>query len=172
MIHNSVNKQGLQGHFEHSTRKPGGQWTPWTADENIVVAQGRNYQLSAAWAQGPQKTAFYVAPFSGNVTVQDTWTGANFTANATEFTNYVEATRQLWDKDAVAASAVGNTTTPAVFTAGVGGGTIRGFALLEASAKSAVTGILAAAARLTVDKELEEGEEIRVRYVLTLDNDA
>lgn len=171
MIHINKNNLKSQGHFEYSTRKINADWTPWSVDENLVVAQGRDYQLGAAYAQSPQKTAFYIAPFSGNVTPQDSWTGANFTANATEFTNYVEATRVLWNKDAVAAGAISNTTNPATFTVGVGGGTIRGFALLESSAKSATTGILSAATRLATDKVLEEGEEIRVRYVLTLNND-
>lgn len=158
------------GHFEISTRKPGADWSPWQVDENLVTLEGRNYLLSAALAQGTQKLAFYVAPFGGNVTPQDTWTGANWVANATEFTNYTEATRQAWNEDAVAAGAVGNATNPAVFTIGVGGGTIRGFALVEAQAKSGTTGILFAAARLAADKVMSEGEEIRVRYSVSLNN--
>lgn len=140
---------------------------PYEPAPNLVPLEGLNHLLSVALAQGVQKLDFYIALFSGNVTVQNTWTGANFVANATEFTNYDEATRVEWEKGAVAAGAVGNTDTPAVFTVGAGGGTVRGAALLEASAKSATTGVLIAAARFATDKVMAEDEELRIKYTIS-----
>src|SRR5690348_16648804 len=81
---------------------------PWDIAPNLLVTEGLNHILSVALAQGTQKAAFYIAPFAANVAVASTWTGANFTDNATEFTNYTEANRVLWNKGAVAAGAVGN----------------------------------------------------------------
>lgn len=133
---------------------------------NMVVTEGLNHILSVALAQGSAKAAFYIALFSGNITVANTLTAATFPATATEFTNYTEATRVLWDKGAVAAGAVGNTASPAVFTMNTGGGTIRGCSLMEASAKSATTGVCIAAARLPADKVMAATEELRVKYSL------
>ena len=150
------------GHFEVSVN--GG---PWTIDENIVVTEGMNYLLSAGLGGGAQKTTFYIAPFTGNVTPLLTWTGANFTANSTETTNYDEANRQLWADDAVSAGVITNTAAPAVFTASAGGVTIRGAGLVEMLAKGATTGILVAAARFSTDKVLAAGEDIRIIYTIT-----
>lgn len=141
---------------------------PWEVCENLIPVEGRNYILGAAVDGTAQQTAFYVALFSGNVTVLDSWTAANFVANATEFTNYDEATRVLWQKGDVAAAAIDNSVTPALFTIGVAGGTVRGAALVTASAKSAGTGVLIAASRFVADKVLAEDDEIRVRYSLGL----
>ena len=140
---------------------------PYELSPNLVPTEGLTHILSVALAQGVQKLAFYIALFSGNVSVQNTWTGANFVANATEFTNYDEATRVEWQHGAVAAGSVSNADTPALFTIGAGGGTVRGVALLEASAKSATNGVLIAASRLPSDKVLAEDEELRVKYTIS-----
>lgn len=157
----------VQGHFEISTRKPGEAWSPWEVSPNLIVTEGLNYILASALGAVAQKTTFYVALFGGNVTPVAGWTGANFTANATEFTNYDEATRVLWADDAVAAGVIGNNATPAEFTISTGGGTVRGAALIEASAKSSTSGILVAAARFASDKVMAATEELRVKYVIS-----
>lgn len=152
----------LGGVFEASVN--GGAYE---AAPNLVPTEGLNHIVSVALDQGTQKLAFYVSLFSGNVTVQPTWTGANYVANATEFTNYDEANRVLWDKGDVGSGVLSNTASPAVFTIGTGSNTIRGAALLEASAKSATTGVLIAAARFGADKVMTEDEELRIKYTFT-----
>ena len=149
------------GHFEVSVN--GG---PWEIDPNIVVAEALNYSAGASWGGVAQKTTFYIALFGGNVTPISTWTGANFVANATEFVNYDEASRRPWGPDAASGGSIGNNTTPATFTISTGGGTVRGAALIEASAKGATTGILVASARFAADKVLGAGEELRIKYVI------
>lgn len=140
---------------------------PWEITPNRVVDEGILHILGVALDQGSQNAAFYIAPFGGNVTPAASWTAANFTANSTEFTNYDETTRVLWANDAAASNAIGNTTTPATFTIATGGGTIRGAALISASAKSATTGVLVAAARFAADKAMAATEELRVKYIIT-----
>ena len=140
---------------------------PWVRDNNLVVNEGILYLINTGLASGSASTIFYIAPFGGNVTPGATWTAANFTANSTEFTNYTEAVRQTWQKDAAAANAIGNTTTPATFTINTGGGTVRGAGLISVSTKSGTTGVLIAAARFDADKVLTVGEELRVKYTLT-----
>lgn len=139
---------------------------PYEIAPNLIPTEGLNHILDVALSQATQKLAFYIALFSGNVTPQATWTGANWVANATEFTNYAEATRQAWAEAGVAAGSVTNSASPASFTIGAGGGTVRGAALVEASAKSATTGVLVAAARLPADKVLAETEELRIIYTM------
>lgn len=134
---------------------------------NLVPTEGLNHLLGVTLSQDTQKLGFYVSLFSGNVTVQASWTGANYVANATEFTNYDEATRVAWVEAGAAAGSISNTASPAVFTMGTGGGTIRGAALLEASAKSATTGVLIAAARFLTDKVMAEDEELRIKYTIS-----
>jgi hypothetical protein len=156
------------GHFEISTRMPGQDWSPWEVEPNLVVTEGMNYILAAALGAATQKATFHIALFGGNVTPLATWTGANWVGLATEFTNYTEPNRVVWNEDAAAGGGIGNTTNPALFTIGGGGGTVRGAALVEASAKSAVTGIAVAAARFASDKIMSAGEELRIRYSINL----
>ena len=141
---------------------------------NLLTLQGRRYLLGAAVAGTAQVTQFYIAPFTGDVTPQESWTAANFTSNATEFTGYDGAIRILWDKVLhVTASSADNTAAPATFTLATGQTdvTIRGFALLTASAKSATTGTLISAMRH--DRPgLNEGDALSVRLTLTYQNPA
>jgi hypothetical protein len=139
---------------------------PWEVDNNMVVDQGIMHFLGATLDQVTQNSAFYIALFGGNVTVVSTWTAANFTSNSTEFTNYTESNRVLWANDAAAANSIGNDTTPAVFTIGSGGGTVRGAALLSVATKSSTSGVLIAAARFATDKVLAEDEELRIKYII------
>lgn len=155
-------KLQFSGHFE--TQVGTG---PWSIDSNLVVDQGILHIINVALDQASANAAFYIAPFGGNVTPAATWTAANFTSNATEFTNYTETTRVLWANDVVAANAIGNTTTPALFTMNTGGGTIRGAALISIATKNATTGVLIAAARFGADKILAATEELRVKYTLS-----
>lgn len=140
---------------------------PWEIDPNLVVNEGILHLLDVGLDQGSANAAFYVAPFTGAITVAATLTAATFTATATEFTNYNEATRVLWANDAVAANAIGNTTTAALFTMSGGGGTVRGAGLISVAAKSAATGKLIAAARFGTDKVMAAAEELRVKYTIT-----
>lgn len=152
----------FHGHWETSVNG-----APWEVDPNIVVDEGILHFLTTTLDQGSQNSAFYVAIFGGSVTPAASWTAANFTSNSTEFTNYTESTRVLWANDVAASGAIGNLTTAALFTMNTGGGTVRGAALLSASAKSATTGVLIASARFAADKVLGTGEELRVKYTIT-----
>lgn len=151
----------VHGHFEVSVNG-----APWEIEPNLVVTEGLNYLLGCALGGQAQKTTFYIALFGGNVTPGAGWTGANFVANSTEFTTYDEATRVLWQDDAVSGASIGNNTNPALFTIATGGGTVRGAALIEASAKGATSGILVASARFAADKVMAAAEELRVKYVI------
>lgn len=137
----------------------------WDVAPNLIPTEGLNHIIAVALAQGTQKSAFYLALFSGDVTVQSTWTGANFVTNATEVTAYT-GERQEWVDGSVAAGSVSNTASPAVFPF-TGAATVRGIALLEAAAKGATTGVLIAASKLAAAKVMANEEELRAKYTLS-----
>ncbi len=137
-------------------------------DYNLFTTEGLNYLLDAGVHDGVKVSTFYVAPFSGNVTVLSTWTAANFTANSTEFTNYDEATRVEYVETAPASGSVNNTSNKADFTISAGGGTMWGAGLLSNSTKSGTTGTLLSAAKFTAARTLLETDVISFGYTLTL----
>jgi hypothetical protein len=100
--------------------------------------------------------------------VLSTWTAANFFSNATEFTNYVSATRPAWSNGAISSGGVDSFTTKASFDSTSDTQTIRGAALISASAKSSTSGTLMAASRFPSDKLLDTGEILDVGYGLQL----
>lgn len=116
-----------------------------------------------------QPTVFNVAPFSGDVTPQQTWTGANFKDNATEFTDYSESTRVPWAADAEASQTVQNAATPSRFTISAGPSDIYGAGLIhDAAAKLATGGKLVAAARFDFAQlNLTSTSKLDIEYTIT-----
>lgn len=125
--------------------------------------------LKTYFAASAQSTGFYIAPFSGAVTPSATWTGANFTGNATEFTGYTQSTRQQWTPDAITTALAQNAAAPATFTITSGPQTVRGAGLIaNSAAKSDVTGRLVAAARFAADiTGLPTGADLGIKYTIT-----
>ena len=136
--------------------------------QNLVVNEGLDYILKAAVGETAGVANWYIALFSGDVTVVATWTAATFTATATEWTSYDEAARQSWTKSLVASQGTDSFSSKASFTSSADTQTVRGAALISASAKSATSGVLFAASRLTSDKALDTGEILDVGYGLQL----
>jgi hypothetical protein len=150
-----------------------GSFRTWVngADEqitpNVFTLAGLSYMLKAGVAQFAQLTALYVAPFSQNADPANTLTAATFNSALTEFINYDETARPLWNKDAEASQAIGNTTTPARFTISTGGGTVWGAALISASAKSSASGTLLPCAKFAAARVLLAADKLDIEYVLT-----
>src|SRR5690348_7652949 len=57
---------------------------------NLLATEGLVDILKIIFQLGTQRTAFYLAPFSGNVDPTAALTAANFAATQTEFVNYSE----------------------------------------------------------------------------------
>lgn len=144
----------IGGAFSGRYAEPGADFGPrQLAGPNRVFAQGLNHILNLL-AGHTSNVPLYLAPFSGNVTPADGWTGATWAAAATEFTAYAPASRVPWTTVASTAKELSNTAALAdatiTFSAG-GPYTIRGCTLVEASAKSATTGIAVAGSRFDAD---------------------
>ena len=136
--------------------------------QNLVVNQGLDYILSAAVGATAGIANWYIALFSGDVTVNATWTAATFTATATEWTAYDEAARPAWSPGAVASAGIDSFASKASFTSSSDAQVVRGAAMISASAKSATSGTLLASSRLSSDKTLDTGEILDVGYGLQL----
>lgn len=134
---------------------------------NVFSAEGLIDLLKVAFKQGSAATAFYLAPFSGNVAPDGTLTGANFTARQTEFTAYDESTRQAWTPADPTTPSIGNAASLATFTNTTAGATVWGFALLTNQVKSATTGKLYACWKdSTARDNLHAGDKLNLQYTI------
>lgn len=137
---------------------------------NLFTAQGLTYVLGASFQGASQQTAFYLAPFSGNVTPDGTLTGANFTVRQTEFTNYNESTRVAWTPPgtAITTPEIDNSASLATFTNNLLNATVWGFALLTNSVKDATTGLcISCFIEGTPRSNLQVGDQLNLQYSIT-----
>lgn len=162
-IYFPISKMMARGVFVVSKRGE-----PEEYSENLVVNEGLNYLLNASVGGGSAIASWYVAPFSGNVTVLATWTAANFTASSTEWTLYANATRPAWTHGVVASGGIDSFAAKAEFVSTADGQVVRGAALVSTSAKSSTSGTLIAASRFQSDKSLDTGEILDIGYGLQL----
>lgn len=162
-IYFPAEKTLAQGMFVVSKRGEAEEYS-----ENLVVNEGLDYILSAAVGATAGIANWYIALFTGDVSVVATWTAATFTATATEWTGYDETTRVAWSRGSVASGGVDSFSSKASFTSSSDTQIIRGAALLSSSAKSSTSGVLLASSRLSSDKTLDTGEILDVGYGLQL----
>lgn len=134
---------------------------------NLIPTEGLNYILGAALTGVSQISAWYIALFEADYTPVAGITAASFTADSTESTAYDEATRVAWTAGSIAAGAVSNTASKAVFTMNTTK-TIYGIGQLSASAKSATTGTLVSAARFASSKAVVDNDILNVTSSFTL----
>jgi hypothetical protein len=160
----------IGGAFTHRYATAGGDFGPLSIDPNIVVDQGINYLLNAAFLGQAQETAFYVALFANNYDPVPTLTGANFNAQADEFTAYVSGTRPAWaiGDDPTTTKSVSNVGSEASFVYSAGGPyNIYGAAILTGSAKEGGADKLIAATRFVTPRTNQiAGDMLAVGYTL------
>lgn len=139
---------------------------------NLWTTEGFNHILSVAVAGGTQYATWYLAPFSGNVTVSDAWTAANFASTATELTTqYSEGTRVAFVESVPASKSTNNLVSPAVVTAATTNVSIWGVGLLSSSTKGGTSGVLLSAAKYSTARSLAAvGDTLGVKYTLTFSN--
>jgi hypothetical protein len=140
---------------------------PWQADHNAYALEALDQMLSDWFNNGSVPSAFYIAPFTNNIVPASSLTAATFAATAGEFTGYTESARQAWTPNGNAsAQTMSNSAAPAEFTGGASPATIRGAGLLTASAKSATSGVLVAAAAFAASNALNPGSTLKIKYDL------
>lgn len=157
-------RQGLFIAGVFSARVDGG---PRDVFPNTFVNEGLDDVLQVYFHGTSQRTGFFIAPFSNNVTPAAGLTAATFAATQGEFTNYTESTRVAWVEAAASGQSISNSASPARFTIGTGGGTVWGAGMLSASAKSATTGVLPAAGKFGDEAlTLTAGSKLDVEYAI------
>ena len=154
------------GVFDVDHRR-GGDLIARVAGSNVIPTEGLNHILSAVVAGGSQVLTWYMGLFEGNVTPGASLTAATFTATTTECTAYDETTRVAFQEGTAASGVIDNASNRAIFTMNATK-TVYGGALLSASAKSATTGTLLAAARFATPRNVVDDDELSCRYTLTL----
>ncbi len=80
-----------RGHYEFKLVRDGKVIDEWEID-NLVVNQGLNDILSVYFNSGSQKTSWFMGLFQGNYAPVLTDTAANWSANATESSQYSNPT--------------------------------------------------------------------------------
>ncbi len=134
--------------------------------ENLVVNEGLNHILDVQFHGATQVTTWYMAPFEGNYTPVATVTAATITAASTECTAYDETTRVEYNEAAPASQSITNSANKATFTFNATK-TIYGMFLGSASAKSATSGKLFAAAKFGASKAVVDDDQLLVTYTFT-----
>lgn len=135
--------------------------------KNLAPTEMLNAIQSAIYKSGAQQANWYVGLFEGNYTPDAAVTAATIAALATESTAYNEATRVAWVGGDVAAGAVSNALSKAVFTFNAAK-TIYGGFLISASAKGSVLGVLASVVRFPTPKTVGIGDILRITAGSTL----
>lgn len=136
-------------------------------DHNTFTIEGLNYLLNVGLKGATQASAFYLAPFSGNVTPATSLTAATFTATQTEITDYTSSTRVEYVEGTVASGSVSNSASRAEVTANASI-TVWGAGLLSISTKSSTSGTLLAAAKFASSRAMVDTDVLAFEYSLTL----
>ena len=136
-------------------------------DNNTFTTEGLNYLFSVGMKAGTAATAFYVAPFTGNVTPAATLTAATFTSVLTEATAYSESARPAYTMGSVASGSVNNSASRAEITANATV-SIWGAGILSVSTKSSTSGTCIAAAKFASVRDLVSTDVLAFDYTLTL----
>jgi hypothetical protein len=139
-------------------------------EPNLVVDEGLNYALDAAFSGGSPITSWYVGLFKNNYSpiaanVAATFPGAGVANEAT--TEYSESTRPAWTEAGVTSKVITNTASPAVFTF-ASAIVIYGAFLVSSSTKGGTSGKLAAASKFAASRSMQIADVLNVTYALTI----
>jgi len=133
---------------------------------NLVVDQGLNHLLGAAFAGQTQVNPWYLGVFEGNYTPVASVTAANIVSASTECVAYTEATRPEFNEAAPAGKQVTNSANKAQFTFNATK-TIYGAFLISDAAKGAGGGTLFSAARFASPKGVVATDQLLLTYTFT-----
>lgn len=143
----------------------GGEIIDEWEDDNLVVNQGLNALLNIMFNGATQIGTWYIGIFEGNYTPVATVTAATITADSTECTAYDEASRVEYVEATSTAQSTTNSANKATFTFNATK-TIFGAFLVSASAKSATSGTLVAAARFSTSKAVVDDDQLLLTYTI------
>lgn len=159
-------KTGMDGVYGLEHRRNGKVIYSQPLNENLVVDEGLTHILDILFKAGTQITAWYLGIFEANYTPAADDTAANIAARSTESTAYDEVARITFVSGTIAANAVDNTASRAIFTINATK-TMYGVFLASTSAKSGTLGSLVSVAKFTTARPVIAGDELLVTYTMT-----
>lgn len=129
--------------------------------KNLMPMEGITHMQNVLLKGGAQVSSWFIGLYSGAYTPVTGDTMTTFPTSATEFTNYVGATRKAFVSGTPAAGAVDNTASKAEFEFGEDATVYGGF-ISSSSAKGSGSGVLLSAVRFGSPKPLSTDEVLRV----------
>jgi hypothetical protein len=161
-------KMKVGGYFTYEHIRDGKVIDTWQ-EPNLVVDEGLNYALDAAFSGGSPITSWYVGIYKNNYSpiaanVAATFPGAGVANEAT--TEYSESTRPAWTEAGVSSKTITNSASPAVFTF-ASGVTIYGAFLVSSNVKGGTSGKLGAASKFVTSRVMLTADVLNVTYTLT-----
>jgi hypothetical protein len=138
----------------------------WRYQHNVTALEGLDWMLNIIFNNAAAPSSISFAPFSNNVTPNDTITAATFAQTLGEYTAYAENQRQAWQSNGASiAQLVSNSNNVATITIGGAAVTLTGAGLIaNATAKGATTGVAIAAALFPNINQLGPGSTFQMKY--------
>jgi len=163
-----ASKMVARGVYEHDVNGLDPQ-----SDTNLLTTEGLTSLLAVYLGATAKYANFYLALYAGAISPVNTWTAANFTANASEITSltegHSEATRQEFVDSTAAAASINNTASKAVFTIVTATTlTVNGVGLLSSSVRGGTTGVLFSATRFATARSLSDADLFNIGYTVSL----
>jgi hypothetical protein len=159
----------IGGVFTYTQIRDGEVVDTWQ-EQNLVVNEGLNYTLDAAFSGGTPVTAWYIGLFKNNYAPQaadtmSTFPGVGVANEATS--EYSESTRPAWTEAGVTSMVITNTASPAVFTF-ASPIAIYGAFLTSLNTKATTSGKLGAASKFGSVRNMLAADVLHVTYTLTI----
>jgi hypothetical protein len=156
---NSLARLGFVYHLE--LVDPRGRVINRETIHNLIPEEGLTHMQAVTFKQAAQVPLWYLYLYEGDYTPDGTETAANLPGRATEFTAHALATRLLFNTGAAAAGSVDNSANRAEFEF-TANKTVRGGAIVSASAKGSVVGVCTSVVKFASPKIGETGAVLRV----------
>lgn len=138
---------------------------------NIFTNEALDHALGTLLEEDTQYSNWYITLFDSDSTPAAGWVYSNIGTDFTEFEDYDEATRPIWNKAGVTSQSDTNAASPAEFTCSVGiSTTLYGSTLVNVSTKgdnSDGSGIELCASRFGTARPFSATEVIKVVYTLS-----
>lgn len=160
----------IRGHYVEGIK---GKPESFRLHRNLLVTEGINYILDAAFGTATKISAWYIAPFSGSAAPAANWTASNFASNATEITStsegFIETTRQQATFGTSSGGIINNYAAKASFTIECSTSlNILGAGLLSLNTRGGTTGKLASAVKFGSARVLADGDVWQAGYQVDL----
>ena len=137
--------------------------------KNLVLQEGHNDFANVYFGSTSKRNNFYIFLYQNNYTPVYSDTLTSLLTNASEFVNYDETTRQLYNNTISSSALVSNDANKAIFTFNTSG-TIYGSVICTSSTKNSSAGIAVAAAKFSSSKTVNAGEALTVKYEIQFSN--